>query len=201
MTAASTAALTSATVHEVAGRIGALPSAIKPLHSAMHVEGPTFPVRMPAGDNLWLHRAVYAASPGDILVIDCGGGFEFGYFGEVLAEAARARGLAGLVIHGGVRDARRLAEIGWPVFAERVCIRGTSKDPHGDGGLGEPITIGDVEIRLGDLVVADTDGVVCIPADRADEVRAASAARDKAEHHYIRRLRAGESTIAVYGLP
>ncbi|WNF01144.1 S-adenosylmethionine--2-demethylmenaquinone methyltransferase [Streptomyces luomodiensis] len=200
MTATRTATLTSATVHEAAGRIGALPSAIKPVHPAMHVEGPAFPVRMPAGDNLWLHRAVYAASPGEILVIDCGGGFEHGYFGEVLAEAALARGLAGLVIHGGVRDARRLGEIGWPVFAERVCIRGTGKDPHGDGELGEPITIGDVEIRRGDLVVADTDGVVCVPADRAEEVRAASAARDEAEHGYISRLRAGESTLAVYGL-
>lgn len=196
-----TASLTSATVHEAAGRIGALPSAIKPVHPDMHVLGPAFPVRMPAGDNLWLHRAVYAASPGEILVVDCGGGFEHGYFGEVLAEAALARGLAGLVIHGGVRDARRLGEMGWPVFAERVCIRGTGKDPDGDGELGEPITIGDVEVRLGDLVVADADGVVCIPADRAAEVRADSAARDEAEQGYIARLRAGEQTIGIYGLP
>lgn len=193
--------LTSATVHEAAGRVGALPSAITPVHPDMHLEGPAFPVRMPPGDNLWLHRAVYAASPGEILVVDCGGGFEHGYFGEVLAEAALARGLAGLVIHGGVRDASRLGEMGWPVFAERVCIRGTGKDPHGDGELGEPVMIGDVEVRLGDLIVADADGVVCIPAERAKEVHEASVARDAAEVGYIARLRAGEQTIAIYGLP
>lgn len=198
---AGTHVLTSATVHEAAGRVGALPSAIKPVHQDMHVVGPAFPVRMPAGDNLWLHRAVYAAGPGEILVVDCGDGFEHGYFGEVLARAALAGGLAGLVIHGGVRDARRLGEIGWPVFAERVCIRGTGKDPHGDGELGEPVTIGDVEVRPGDLVVADADGVVCIPADRAGEVRAASAERDEAEAGYIDRLAAGETTLAIYGLP
>lgn len=201
ITGTGTDLLTSATVHEAAGRIGALPSAIKPIHPAMHVEGPAFPVRMPAGDNLWLHRAVYAAGPGEILVVDCGGGFEHGYFGEVLAEAAMARGLAGLVIHGGVRDARRLGELGWPVFAERVCIRGTGKDPDGDGELGEPVTIGDVEVGLGDLVVADADGVVCVPAARAGEVRAASRARDAAEAGYIDRLRAGETTLAIYRLP
>lgn len=198
---AGTGTLSSATVHEAAGRIGALPSAIKPVDPAMHVQGPAFPVRMPGGDNLWLHRAVYAAEPGEILVVDCGNGFEHGYFGEILAEAAIARGLAGLVINGGVRDARRLAEIGWPVFAERICIRGTGKDPQGDGVLAEPISIGDVEIRLGDLVVADADGVVCVPADRAEEVRAASAARDAAEQDYLARLRAGETTLAIYGLP
>lgn len=197
----ATATLGSATVHEAAGRIGALPSAIKPVHPDMHVEGPAFPVRMPAGDNLWLHRAVLAASPGDVLVVDCGGGFEHGYFGEVLAEAALARGLAGLVIHGGVRDAARLGALGWPVFAERVCVRGTGKDPHGDGQLGAPVTIGDVEVGPGDLVVADGDGVVCVPAGRADEVRAVSAARDAAEQGYIDRLRAGESTLSIYGLP
>ena len=196
---AATGTLSSATVHEAAGRTGALPSAIKPVHPDMHVQGPAFPVRMPAGDNLWLHRAVVAARPGEILVVDCGGGFEHGYFGEVLAEAALARGLAGLVIHGGVRDSRRLAEIGWPVFAERVCIRGTGKDPRG-GGLGEPVVIGEVEVGLGDLIVADADGVVCVPADRAAAVGAASAAREEAEQGYLTRLRAGETTLEIYGL-
>lgn len=199
MTAA--AALSSATVHEAAGRTGALPSGIKPVHPAMHVAGPAFPVRTPPGDNLWLHRALYEAGPGEVLVVDCGGGFEHGYFGEVLAEAAIARGLAGLVLHGGVRDAARLGALGWPVFAERVCIRGTGKDPHGDGELGGPVTIGDAEVRRGDLVVADGDGVVCVAAGRADEVRAIAAARDEAEQGYLARLRAGESTLSIYGLP
>ena len=194
-------ALSSATVHEAAGRIGALPSAIKPLDSGMRLAAPAFPVKSPPGDNLWLHRAVYAANPGEVLVVDTSGGLEYGYWGEILAEAAIARGLAGLVIHGGVRDSQRLIEIGWPVFSERICIQGTGKDPAGDGRLGETITIGAVQVARGDLIVGDADGVVAIPAARGEEVRTLSAQREQAEAGYIERLRAGESTRAIYRLP
>lgn len=198
---ATTTVLSSATVHEAAGRTGALPSAIKPLHPSMHLEAPAFPVKAPPGDNLWLHCAVYAACPGEVLVVDTGGGLEFGYWGEILAEAAIARGLAGLIIHGGVRDSARLVEMGWPVFAERVCIRGTGKDPHGDGELGEPVLIGEQTVRLGDLIVADADGVVVVPAERVAEVQRLSAEREAAEADYLRRIRSGESTLDIYRLP
>ncbi|MCL2652637.1 MAG: dimethylmenaquinone methyltransferase [Propionibacteriaceae bacterium] len=193
--------LASATVHEAAGRIGALPSTIKPLDPGMHLCATAFPVRMPPGDNLWIHRAVYAAQPGDVLVVDVQGGFEHGYWGEILTVAAIARGLAGLVIAGGVRDSQQLIGLGWPVFSERVCITGTVKDPHGDGSLGEPITIGGITITRGDLVVGDADGVVVIPAGRIDEVVDASLRRETAEAAYMERLRAGESTLAIYNLP
>jgi 4-hydroxy-4-methyl-2-oxoglutarate aldolase len=193
--------LSSATVHEAGGRVGALPSAIKPLDRTMRLVAPAFPVRTPPGDNLWLHRAVCAASRGDVLVVDTGAGFEYGYWGEILAEAAIARGLAGLVIHGGVRDSLRLIELGWPVFAERVCISGTAKDPAGPGALGEPVTIGNVPIRRGDLIVADADGVVRIPSARVEDVRTLSAQREQAEADHIRRIRDGETTIAIYNLP
>lgn len=192
--------LTSATVHEAAGRIGALPSQIKPLHQDMYVAAPAFPVRCPPGDNLWLHRAVYAATPGSALVVDTGGGLEYGYWGEILAEAAMARGLAGLVIHGGVRDSSRLIELGWPVFCERLCIRGTGKDPRRAGTLGAAIKLGQVEVRAGDLVVGDADGLVVIPAERADEAQALSAQREQDEAGYIDRLRRGETTINIYHL-
>jgi 4-hydroxy-4-methyl-2-oxoglutarate aldolase len=167
----------------------------------MAVEARAFPVRVPPGDNLWLHRAVYAAGPGDALVVDAGGGLEHGYWGEILAKAAIARGLAGLVINGGVRDSRRLIELGWPVFAERICIRGTGKDPHGDGELGAPVTLGEVTIRRGDLIVGDEDGVVCIPAAEADDARRKALEREQAEAEYIRRLHAGETTLSIYRLP
>lgn len=193
--------LTSATVHEAAGRLGALPSVIKPLSPDMYVAAPAFPVRVPPGDNLWLHRAVYAASRGEVLVVDTGDGFEYGYWGEILTEAAMARGLAGLVIHGGVRDCRQLIELGWPVFAERLCVRGTAKDPLGAGELGEPVRLGDVTVGLGDLIVADADGVVCVPRGVSDDVGKRSAERERTEAEYIRRLRGGETTIALYGLP
>ncbi|WP_063062880.1 RraA family protein [Nocardia sienata] len=196
----SVARIGSATAHEAAGTVGALPSVIKPIAAAMYVAGPAFPVRSPAGDNLWLHRAVYAAKPGEVLVVDVGEGFEYGYWGEVLARAAVARGLAGLVIHGGVRDSAALAERGWPVFAERVCLRGTVKDPAGDGDLGEPIRIGGVDIELGDLIIGDAAGVLRIPRDRADEVRARSMERDRAESAVFGRLEQGASTLDIYGL-
>lgn len=193
--------LSAATVHEAARRTGALPSTIKPLSPDMRLQAPAFPVRLPPGDNLWLHRAVYAATPGQVLVVDTGGGLEYGYWGEILAEAAMARHLAGLVIHGGVRDSLRLIAAGWPVFAERVCIQGTAKDPAGDGELGAPIVLGDVTVHLGDLIVGDADGIVCVPRDRIDQVRAASEDRDAAEVDYIARLQAGETTITVFQLP
>jgi 4-hydroxy-4-methyl-2-oxoglutarate aldolase len=192
--------LGSATAHEVAGRIGALPSAIRPLSPDMRLVAPVFPVRTAPGDNLWLHRAVYSAEPGMALVVDTGGGFEFGYWGDILAEAAIARGLAGLVIHGGVRDSQRLVELGWPVFAERRCVRGTTKNADVDGALGEPVRLGDVSVGLGDLVVADADGVVCVPAASADAVRSGCAEREHVEADYVRRLREGETTFAIYGL-
>jgi len=193
--------MASATVHEAAGRVGALPSAIKPLDPDMRLCAPAFPVLMPPGDNLWVHRAVYAAAPGEVLVVNVQDGFEHGYWGEILTVAAMARGLAGLVISGGVRDSQQLIGLGWPVFSERVCITGTVKDPQGLGSLGEPITIGGIAIARGDLVVGDADGVVVIPASRIDEVVEASQKREDAEAAYMDRLRAGETTLSIYHLP
>ena len=118
----------------------------------MYVNAPAFPVHSPPGDNLWLHRAVYAAEPGSVLVVDVGDGVEYGYWGEILVEAALARGLSGLVINGGVRDSRRLITLGWPIFSAGVCIRGTGKNPNGTGSVAAPVVIGDVTVARGDLV-------------------------------------------------
>ena len=190
----------SATVHEAAGRVGALPSEIKPVAGGMRLLAPAFTVQAAPGDNLWLHRAVYAAKPGEALVIATSDGLEYGYWGEVLTVAAMVRNLAGLVIHGGVRDATRLAELGWPVFASRLCIRGTTKDSRGTGGMGGPVTIGDVQVSPGDMIVGDADGVVSIPAERAKEVLEKSEEREAAEVRIMDRLLRGESTLDIYHL-
>lgn len=194
-------ALGAATLHEAAGRIGSLPSGIQPLSPTLPVAGPAFPVVVPPGDNLWLHHAITAAEPGDVLVVSTGGVREFGYWGEVMAVAAVARGIAGLVIDGGVRDAAQMVALGFPVFAERRCIRGTVKDPRKVGSLGAPLTIGDVQIERGDLIVGDADGVVAIPSSRAADVIALGAEREAAEAEYFARLRAGETTLGIYSLP
>lgn len=191
----------AATLHEAAGRIGALPAEIKPIHASFRVSGPAYPVRCAPGDNLWLHRAVYAAAPGDVLVADVGDGREFGYWGEILSCAAICRGLGGLVINGGVRDGDRMLEVGFPVFASGLCIQGTVKDPGCDGSLAQPVVIGSVTVRARDLVVGDGDGVVVLPAADAPQVLVRAGERDREELEVMRRLREGETTLGIFGLP
>jgi 4-hydroxy-4-methyl-2-oxoglutarate aldolase len=198
---ARAAASSSATLHEAGKRVGALPAGIRPLSPEVRVCGRAFPVKSPPGDNLWLHHAIYAAAPGDVLVVDPGAGLEFGYWGEVMAVAAQTRGIVGLVINGGVRDGLRMLELGFSVFTAGPAIRGTGKDVEGNGSLGEPVTLGDVTIHKGDLVFGDFDGVVVLPQDRAAAIVDAGAQRDAEEQDIFRRLRAGVTTMDVYHLP
>ncbi|MBU8919450.1 4-carboxy-4-hydroxy-2-oxoadipate aldolase/oxaloacetate decarboxylase [Bacillus sp. FJAT-29953] len=192
--------ISSSSLHEAAGKTGALPSTIKPLSPTPQVFGRAFTVQSPPGDNLWIHHAIYAASPGDVLVVDVSGQTEHGYFGEIMAHAAQVRGIAGLVINGGVRDSQLLISMNFPVFSEGVCIQGTSKDPEGFGRLGEPIRLGNVLIRTGDLVVGDADGVIVIPDDQVETVIQKAKKRDAEEARIIERLKNGETTIAIYSL-
>ena len=115
-------------MHEAGGKIGALPSIIKPVAPAFRCCGPALTVHSPGGDNLWLHRALDVAQPGDVLVVHVSGAHEHGYWGEIMTTMAKVRGLAGLVIDGCVRDGVLLEQIGFPVFARGLCIRGTGKD-------------------------------------------------------------------------
>lgn len=198
---ASARHLSTATAHEAAGKIGALPARIKPIHPAMHLCGRAFPVRSTRGDNLFLHHAIYAALPGDVLVVDTAGAEEFGYWGEVMALAAQQRGIAGLVITGGVRDSLRMIDMKFPVFSIGTCIRGTGKDPQGRGTIGEPIRIGDIIIHAGDIVLADNDGVMILPAAQAQAIIAESDRRDAHEQEIFGRLRSGDTTLEIYRLP
>ena len=188
----------AATLHEAAGQRGALPSAIKPVLPDFRVCGPAFPVQSPKRDNLWLHRAIYAASPGDVLVVDVGQEFEAGYWGEIMSYAASARRLGGLVIDGCVRDKLELASVGFPIFARGLCIRGTAKDHAAAGGLDQVIEIGGCKVAPGDLVVGDEDGVVVLPGAEVDTILAAAEAREQKELNIIEQLRAGKSTLEIY---
>jgi 4-hydroxy-4-methyl-2-oxoglutarate aldolase len=195
------AELGAATVHEAYGRRGALPSAIKPIDRSFRLCGPAFTVLCPPADNLWIHRAVYAARPGDVLVVGVRGGYtEAGYWGEILSQAALARRLGGLVLEGGVRDVDQIAGLGFPVFAANVCLRGTSKEPTGDGRLGEPVRIGEVTVHPGDAVVADADGVVVVEAARIAAVATASRTRREQEQTILDDLRRGATTLELLGL-
>ncbi|WP_117000311.1 RraA family protein [Desertimonas flava] len=196
------AALGSATVHEAAGRVGALRADMLPAAHAVSAAGPAFTVQCPSGDNLWLHRAIAAASPGDVLVVATGDDrARWGYWGEIMSVAARERGLAGLVLEGGSRDHGELAHVGFPVWSLGRCITGTVKDPDRDGGaLCGPIRVGDVSVRPGDLIVADVDGVVVIERAGASDVIAAAARRRIDETRIIAELVAGRTTLDLLGL-
>jgi 4-hydroxy-4-methyl-2-oxoglutarate aldolase len=195
------ATFSTATMHEAAGQIGALPSAIKPVARSFRVSGPAFPVSGPALDNLWQHRAIHLAKPGDVLIVSVAGHYEAGYWGEIMSTAAKMRKLGGLVIDGCVRDGHLLEGIGLPIFARGLCIRGTGKDLAGRGSLFAPIMIGDVTIHPGDLVVGDVDGVVVIPRGRAGEVLERSAQRDAKEAATIETIKTGKTTVDIYGWP
>lgn len=195
----SAARFDSATLHEASGKRGALPSAIKPIVPGRKVIGPVRTVHSPPGDNLWLHRAIYRAEPGDVLVVHVQGAFEHGYWGEIMSTAAKVRGLAGLVIDGCVRDAPLLRDIGFPVFARGLCIRGTGKDFGAHGFIDQPLLFGDVVVKSGDLVHGDEDGVVVIARDRVEATLDAAARRSRHEAEILTRLEQGETTLALYG--
>ena len=193
------AAIQPATLHEAAGKIGALPSALKPVHPHFKVCGPAFTVHGPGIDNLWLHRALLLAQPGDVLVAYVSGAYEAGYWGEVMATMAKARGLAGCVIDGCVRDGSLLGDIGLPVFSRGLCLKGTGKDFGAIGWINAPILIGDVTIHPGDLIAGDGDGLVVIPRDQLPAAIASSRQREAQEIEILAKLRAGEATLDVYG--
>jgi 4-hydroxy-4-methyl-2-oxoglutarate aldolase len=191
--------LGTATLHEAAGRRGALPSAVKPVDSEMRLCGPAFTVHCPPLSNLQIHHALYLASPGDVLVVHVSGEAEAGYWGDILNEAAMARGLGGLVIDGGVRDSAGLARASFPVFSTGVCIRGTHKDHEALAWLEEPVRLGDVIVQPGDLVIGDRDGVVVLPAVDVASILDAAKVRESAEARKIEQIRGGARTIDLYG--
>jgi 4-hydroxy-4-methyl-2-oxoglutarate aldolase len=191
--------LPTATLHEAAGKTGALPWAIKPVASIFRVCGPAVTVHSPGGDNLWLHRAIDVARPGDVLVVNTQGVYGYGYWGEIMATAAKARGLAGLVIDACVRDGELLAQVAFPVFARGLCIRGTAKDFGARGWINAPTLFDDVVVHPGDLIVGDGDGVVCIARDQAAAVIQSARERERLEAAVLERLNGGENTLDIYG--
>lgn len=188
------------TLHEASGKRGALPWEIKPLSPAFRLCGPALTVHAPGGDNLWLHRAIYAAEPGDVLVVHVSGAYGYGYWGEIMSAAASARKLAGLVIDGCVRDGSILKAGAFPVFARGLAIRGTGKDFGARGWIGEPVLLGDVIVQSGELIAADEDGVVAIAREDAATVIDAAERRESDELRVLEQIAQGRTTLQIYGL-
>jgi len=173
-------------------------SRIRPVWAGAEVAGPAVPVRCTPGDNLGIHVGVTVAPPGSVLVVDVGEDRELGFWGEVLTTAAQARGIAGLVIDGCVRDVDALAAHGFPVFSSGVALTGATKEMP--GSVNREIVAGDVEVDAGDWIVGDVDGVVVVPRDAVDDVLAAAQARTTKEARLFDALKSGQTTIELLGL-
>ena len=187
----------TATIHEALGKSGNLPFELKPLAAGMRVCGPAYTVKAKAFSNINLHRAYANAQPGDVIVADCSGAYEAGYWGDLLTAGAMRQGISGLVIDACVRDADAIETLGFAVFCRGIAIRGTGKDPG--GSLNQPITIGDIIINPGDIVVGDRDGVVIVPKERLQEAIDNSWKREEKEAAVRARLNKGETSLQIYG--
>ncbi|WP_433177676.1 4-carboxy-4-hydroxy-2-oxoadipate aldolase/oxaloacetate decarboxylase [Actinoallomurus sp. CA-150999] len=187
-----------ATVHEAMGRTGYLGPGIRPVHLGSRIGGTAVTVLSWPGDNLMIHVAVEQCRPGDVLVVTTTSPSTDGMFGELFATALRHRGVRGLVINAGVRDVAELHAMGFPVWSAAVSAQGTVKATP--GAVNVPVSIAGQPIHPGDAILADDDGVVCVPrADVERTVRAAEAraAKEEATRAAFRR---GELGLDRYGL-
>ncbi|MFM8236361.1 MAG: RraA family protein [Actinomycetota bacterium] len=173
-------------------------SRIRPVWDGARVTGRAVPVRCTPGDNLAIHVGVARAGRASVLVVDVGDEPELGYWGEVLTTAAEARGIAGLVIDGCVRDVAALAAHGFPVFSAGIALTGATK--HRSGSVGEAVQVGEVHVDPGDWIVADVDGVVVVPHATLADVLAAARARTGAETDLFAHLAAGRTTLELLAL-
>ena len=188
-----------ATLYEAAGHQGMIDPTIRPAWPGARICGPAATVECPPGDNLMLHHAVADAEPGVVIVATLGSYLFTGAWGEVLTVAAQARGIAGLVVDGAVRDVEGIAAHRFPVFSRGLAIGACTKERTGH--LNVPIVLGGVTVHPGDLIFGDADGLVVIERGRLDHVYEAAVLRRDREAGLMDQLRAGKTTIELLGLP